>query len=131
MNVMKLAWEIRRNAALNLNCQLMDIHFGECLRQAHKEIKYRKSEKYSIQTNYYSSNDRGSWCAEIVGKCQKFGLKREFLKKDVEMTSRKMGNVHYTLESGKIYQVQPPFKNRYFLLNNEEVSMEKVLELVS
>ena len=36
MNTMKKAHEIRRAAAAKFNCKVSEIHFGECLRLAHK-----------------------------------------------------------------------------------------------
>jgi len=36
MNTMAKAHEIRRAAAVKWNCKVSEIHFGECLRMAHK-----------------------------------------------------------------------------------------------
>ena len=38
MNAMTKAHEIRKAAAEKFNCKVSEIHFGECLRLAHKEV---------------------------------------------------------------------------------------------
>lgn len=139
MNVMKRAWEIRKLAANHWKCKKMEIDFSECLKKAWAEKKEIAGGTYNVTTNYYKNNHRAGWGAEITGTCEKFGLKREFISgmgpgrkhyREIEMTSRQLGTIHYTLEVGKIYEIRPPYKNSFFVRNNEELTKSEVLDLL-
>lgn len=55
-NIMSRAWEIRKQASTKWNCDIMDIHFGLCLKMAHMgEVimvdVLRDVERYRVTIN--------------------------------------------------------------------------------
>ncbi len=72
------------------------------------------------------------WVAEIVGRDPKYKFKREFLLpvSHDRSSSGKTGFTSFELEPGKVYEVNEPWKGRWFVeiqngelktLNTEEV----------
>lgn len=50
MNAMKKAHQIRKAAAVKWNCEVSEIHFGECLRLAHKKEDIEMEKTIEIRT---------------------------------------------------------------------------------
>lgn len=69
-----------------------------------------------IKVNHQPSGGR-EWVAEITGRHPKFQFERKFLTPvDRKWSSSgKTGWTFFEVEEGKIYQVQEPFKGRYFI----------------
>ena len=64
------------------------------------------------------------WVAEIVGRHPKWNFERKFLKPVARnwSSSGKTGTTSFLLEEGKVYEVNEPWKGRYFItVQNGEV----------
>jgi hypothetical protein len=102
------------------------------LQQAWQEAKgMKKSVIYNV--NHQPSGGK-EWVAEIVGRHPKFKFERSFLS-PIERKwsgSGKTGTTRYELEAGKVYEVNEPWKGRWFITveNGEvvEITAEEVLK---
>lgn len=88
-----------------------------------------------LSLNHQPSGGK-EWVAEIKGRHPKYKLDREFLpalKRDWSR-SGKTGSTSFELEEGKVYEVNEPWKDRYFAkVENGEViriSIEEVLTII-
>jgi len=70
MVAMKRAWEIRKEAASRLECKVMDIHFGTCLKMAWAEIKGEVRMEAKIQRAMDAAKKiiQASVCADEAGE---------------------------------------------------------------
>lgn len=87
-----------------------------------------------VQLAHYTSNGR-DWVAEITDTDDKYGFKREFLNAEKDWSSSgKTGWSYYELRNGNVYEVNEPYKGRWFfqVTNGEcvEISKEDVLEYI-
>ncbi|EGL83747.1 hypothetical protein CathTA2_0714 [Caldalkalibacillus thermarum TA2.A1] len=91
------------------------------LRQAWKEAKQPKSVVYDVR--HQPSGGR-EWVAEIVGRHPKYKLDRKF-ETPVERrwsSSGKTGRTYFELQEGRIYEINEPYRGRYFVkVENGEV----------
>lgn len=76
----------------------------------------KKGMKTTISINHQPSGGR-EWVAEITGRDQRYGVARKFLVAiDASWSSSgKTGSTIFELEAGKLYQVKPSWKDRYYL----------------
>lgn len=132
-NIMKRAWEIRREAAQNHGCKVSEINMSECLKMAWAETK---GEKKMVRIELENIGSNKSWVAEITGKDAKYGLKREFLDgvRDYSRANSVKSRGVYTefeLEEGKIYEISERCSwkrtERYFVKieNGKKVEIKK------
>ena len=76
------------------------------------------------------------WVAEIKGRHPKYKLDREFLRPVSRDWSRsgKTGSTSFEVEEGKVYEVNEPWEDRFFVkVENGEViriSIEEVLAII-
>jgi len=76
------------------------------------------------------------WVAEITGRHPKYGFAREFLPMLARdwSSSGKTGSTSFELEEGKVYEVNAPYKGRYFIrVENgkiREAAVQEVMEYV-
>lgn len=91
------------------------------LRIAWKEVRQPKSVVFGV--NHQPSGGK-EWVARIIGRHPRFKFNREFLN-PVERkwsSSGKTGTTYYSLKEGAIYEVNEPWKGRYFVkVENGEV----------
>jgi len=85
-----------------------------------------------IQLAHYTSSGR-DWVAEIEDTDPQFGFERVFLEPGKDWSSSgKTGWSYYELRNGNVYEVNEPYKGRWFfqVVNGEclEISKEDVLE---
>jgi len=94
----------------------------------------RTDRGIKVKLAHYTSSGR-DWVAEITDIDEKYGFKREFLNAEKDWSSSgKTGWSYYELENGKVYEVNEPYKGRWFfqVTNGEcvEISKEDVLEYI-
>jgi len=94
----------------------------------------RTDRGIKVKLAHYTSNGR-DWVAEITDTDDKYGFKRGFLNAEKDWSSSgKTGWSYYELENGKVYEVNEPYKGRWFfqVTNGEcvEISKEDVLEYI-
>jgi len=87
-----------------------------------------------IQLAHYTSNGK-DWVAEIEDTDWQYGFKRTFLNPEKDWSaSGKTGWSYYELWNGRVYEVNEPYKGRWFfqVINGEclEISREDVLEYI-
>lgn len=124
---------IRIAAAQHWGCPLVEIDYLSCLWMAAKGEKLpwatKKTETFAF--NYQPSGGK-TWAAEIVGLDAKWGFKREFLQRDSFTTSKsgKCGTIHYTFQTGKVYQVREAWgMDGFYKLADDASHLKKVSEL--
>ena len=110
--IMVKAWEIARNGQKKFGGRVSE-YIAEALRIAWAEAKAPK--KVIIKVRHQPSAGK-EWVAEIVGTHPKWKYERVFLKASDRRWSGsgKTGLTTFTLEEGKIYEVNEPWKGRYF-----------------
>src|SRR5690606_26004294 len=84
------------------------------LRQAWKEMKAPKTVILGV--NHQPSGGK-EWVAKSVGLHPKFKFNREFLNPTERKwsSSGKTGTTYFRLKEGEIYEVNEPWKGRYFV----------------
>lgn len=90
-----------------------------------------------IRVNHQPSGGK-EWVAEITGTHPKFGWAREFLRPigRNRSSSGKTGSTSFLVLPDKIYQVNEPWKGRYFIMVDENgeihyLSEEKVIRALA
>jgi hypothetical protein len=77
-----------------------------------------------------------AWAAELIGRDPKYTFTREFLNPvDTNRSSSgKTGSNTYELEDGKLYQLKPSWKDKYFATVRDgklvEVTVKEALAIV-
>ena len=115
-NIMKRAHEIARSLEGDYRARM-----SLALRMAWEES--RRMEKKIIGIGHQPSGGK-EWVAEITGRDPKYTYKREFLRAVSRdwSSSGKTGTTSFALETGKIYEINEPWKKRRFVeVQNGEV----------
>lgn len=114
--IMKRAWEIRKAAAFEMDCKSSTVCFSICLKLAWKES--RKVKAINVKFNGYA--DAKGWAARITGKCQRWVLKRDFVKTGRTDFSGS-GQTFYhniTVNEGEVFQTFDGYKKRFVTCQN-------------
>lgn len=127
-NVMTRAWEIAKEAVVKFGGKVKE-YFATSLKMAWVEVK----EPATVTVELVSGSRKyKSWVAEIVGTHTKFKFERNFINKFVG--EELMTNKIYTLEEGKIYDVNN-VNTRYYATVRAgqlvELNESEVMELVA
>lgn len=127
--IMKRAHQIARELEGHYHARLV-----MALRQAWAEARQPKTVVISV--NHQPSGGK-EWVAEITGRHPKYNFNREFLR-PVERrwsSSGKTGRTLFELEEGKVYEVNEPWRGRYFVtvVSGEivQVEVEEVLAKIA
>lgn len=118
--IMKRAWEIARQGAEKFGGKAIE-YIAEALRMAWKEAKQPKEIVLKIR---HQPSGGKEWIAEITGRHPRFNFERKFLNAVARnwSSSGKTGTTSFLLKEGKIYEVNEPWKGRYFItVQNGEV----------
>lgn len=118
--IMKRAWEIARQGAEKFGGKAIE-YIAESLRMAWKEAKQPK--EIVLKVRHQPSGGK-EWVAEIVGRHPRFNFERKFLNPVARnwSSSGKTGTTSFLLQEGKVYEVNEPWKGRYFItVQNGEV----------
>ncbi len=93
---------------------------GLCVTRRGEVAKRVEKMKKTIWINHQPSGGR-EYVAEIVGTHPKWGLARSFLAGTRDWSSSgKTGFTGFEIESGKIYEVKPSWKDPYYVtLDND------------
>jgi hypothetical protein len=125
-NVMKRAWEIAKEGQKKFGGKVKE-YFAIALKMAWAETKQPK--KVSFEIRHQPSGGK-EWVAEIVGRHPKFKFDRKFINATQRnwSSSGKTGRTVFTLEEGKVYEVNEPFVGRYFVTveNGVVVDVENI-----
>ena len=119
-NIMKRAWEIAREGQAKFGGKVSE-YLSEALKMAWKEAKQPK--EIVLKVRHQPSGGK-EWVAEIVGRHPKFNFERKFLSPVARnwSSSGKTGTTSFLLEEGKVYEVNEPWKGRYFItIQNGEI----------
>lgn len=75
----------------------------------------------TISINHQPSGGR-EWVAEITGRDQQYGVERSFLRPISRSwsSSGKTGTTTFELLPGRLYQVKPSWKDRYYVVVNAD-----------
>lgn len=111
--IMKRAWEIARKGAEKFGGKAIE-YIVEALKIAWKEAKQPK--EIVLKVRHQPSGGK-EWVAEIVGRHPRFNFERKFLNPAARnwSSSGKMGTTSFLLQEGKVYEVNEPWKGRYFI----------------
>src|SRR5690606_12814867 len=118
--IMKRAWEIARQGQEKFGGKAIE-YIAEALRMAWKEAKQPKEIVLKIR---HEPSGGKEWVAEIVVRDPKWNYERKFLNPVARnwSSSGKTGTTSFLLEEGKVYEVNEPWKGRYFItVQNGEV----------
>ena len=119
-NVMKRAWEIAKEGQMKFGGRAIE-YIAEALKMAWKEAKQPKEIVLKIR---HQPSGGKEWIAEITGRHPRFNFERKFLNAVARnwSSSGKTGTTSFLLKEGKIYEVNEPWKGRYFItVQNGEV----------
>ena len=119
-NIMKRAWEIARQGQEKFGGKVSE-YIAEALKMAWAES--RQPKNVTIKVRHQPSGGK-EWVAEIVGRHPRFNFDRKFLRPVARnwSSSGKTGTTTFLLEEGKVYEVNEPWKGRYFIaIENGEV----------
>lgn len=107
--IMKRAHEIARTLEGHYIARL-----AMALRMAWAEA--RKPRKTTLEVRHQPSGGK-EWVAKIVGRHPKWKFEREFISPIARnwSSSGKTGVTVFELENGAIYEVNEPWKGRYFV----------------
>ena len=130
--IMKRAHELAKGFEGHYHARL-----SLALRMAWAEAKVASQPKTTIISVKHQPSGGKEWVAEITGRHPKFKFEREFLI-PVERrwsSSGKTGRTLFELEEGRIYEVNEPWKGRYFVtvVSGEivQVEIEEVLAKIA
>lgn len=118
--IMKRAWEIARQGAEKFGGKAIE-YIAEALKIAWKEAKQPK--EIVLKVRHQPSGGK-EWVAEITGRHPRFNFERNFLNPVARnwSSSGKTGTTSFLLQEGKVYEVNEPWKGRYFItVQNGEV----------
>ena len=118
--IMKRAWEIARQGQEKFGGKAIE-YIAEALKIAWKEAKQPK--EIVLKVRHQPSGGK-EWVAEIVGRHPRFNFERKFLNPVARnwSSSGKTGTTSFLLQEGKVYEVNEPWKGRYFItVQNGEV----------
>ena len=118
--IMKRAWEIAKEGQMKFGGRAFE-YIAEALKMAWKEAKQPKEIVLKIR---HQPSGGKEWIAEITGRHPRFNFERRFLNPVARnwSSSGKTGTTSFLLEEGKIYEVNEPWKGRYFItIQNGEV----------
>lgn len=118
--IMKRAWEIAKQGAEKFGGKAIE-YIAEALRMAWKEAKQPK--EIVLKVRHQPSGGK-EWVAEITGRHPKWNFERKFLNAVARnwSSSGKTGTTSFLLQEGKVYEVNEPWKGRYFItVQNGEV----------
>lgn len=118
--IMKRAWEIAKKGQEKFGGKAIE-YIAEALKIAWKEAKQPK--EIVLKVRHQPSGGK-EWVAEIVGRHPRFNFERRFLNPAARnwSSSGKTGTTSFLLQEGKVYEVNEPWKGRYFItVQNGEV----------
>lgn len=118
--IMKRAWEIAKKGQEKFGGKAIE-YIAEALRMAWKEAKQPK--EIVLKVRHQPSGGK-EWVAEIVGRHPRYNFDRRFLNPVARnwSSSGKTGTTSFLLQEGKVYEVNEPWKGRYFItVQNGEV----------
>ena len=118
--IMKRAWEIAKEGQMKFGGRAIE-YIAEALKMAWKEAKQPKEIVLKIR---HQPSGGKEWIAEITGRHPRFNFERKFLNAVARnwSSSGKTGTTSFLLKEGKIYEVNEPWKGRYFItVQNGEV----------
>lgn len=118
--IMKRAWEIAKEGQMKFGGRAIE-YIAEALRMAWKEAKQPK--EIVLKVRHQPSGGK-EWVAEIVGRHPRFNFERKFLNPVARnwSSSGKTGTTSFLLQGGKVYEVNEPWKGRYFItIQNGEI----------
>lgn len=118
--IMKRAWGIARQGQEKFGGKAIE-YIAEALKIAWKEAKQPK--EIVLKVRHQPSGGK-EWVAEIVGRHPRFNFERKFLNPVARnwSSSGKTGTTSFLLQEGKVYEVNEPWKGRYFItVQNGEV----------
>lgn len=124
--VMVRAWEIAREGQKKFGGNVRE-YFAIALKMAWSETKHTK--KVSFEIRHQPSGGK-EWVAEITGRHPKYKFERKFINASQRnwSSSGKTGRTTFSLEEGKIYEVNEPFVGRYFVTveNGKVIDLENI-----
>ena len=115
--------------------QLQDIKSGKILTVEVVDEDFVYEGKQTVEFSLWRDADRGKeWVALIKGTDPKFGLKRKFVpvaSRDWDRLGRE-GTTNYVLVEGELYEVNDPYKGRYFVkVENGEIKRVPDLDAIT
>ena len=112
--------------------QLQDTKSGKILTVEVVDEDFVYEGKQTTEFLLWRDADRGKeWVALIKGTDPKFGLKRKFVpvaSRDWDRLGRE-GTTNYVLVEGELYEVNDPYKGRYFVKVENEWEIKRVPDL--
>lgn len=100
--VMVTAWEIARGAVNKFGGKAVE-YLAMALKMAWAEYKKGATtvKTFAVLETLSGSRNHKTWVARIVGTCERYGYKREFVKAADEWT----GGKEFRLFNGNVYDV--------------------------
>ena len=115
--------------------QLEDVGSGTVLAIEVVDEDFVYEGKRTVEFSLWRDTDKGKeWVALIKGPDPKFGFKRKFVpvaSRDWDRLGRE-GTTNYMLVEGELYEVNDPYKGRYFvIIQDGEIKRVPDLEAIT